>query len=86
MPKYTIKKGYEHLVFSEEGVRRLDDGTIDSDHELTNPHLVAVTATQPSEQTATATVAQPVVTPAAPAPVPAPAAQPQTQTPQEGTK
>ena len=85
MPKYTIKKGYEHVVISQEGVRRIDASTVESDHELINPILTLVveqpvaTVTPP----ATPAVEAPVAPPANPTPVVNP--QPTTQT-QEGVK
>lgn len=78
MPLYEIKKGYENRVFSEEGIERISDTQIRSDHELTSPYLTLIreddqqqmTAERPVESATTAAPAQPIInqTPAAPAP------------------
>lgn len=72
--RYTIKKGHEGAVFSEQGIRRVSPTEIEADHELYNPILSPVEAKKPTDQPS----ADDPVTPAAPAQPPAPASAPVT--------
>jgi hypothetical protein len=83
MPKYTIKKGYEHVVISQEGVRRIDASTVESDHELNSAILTLIPEVAPAPATVTSPVTgTPAETPATPS---QPVNPPPTQT-QEGAK
>jgi hypothetical protein len=82
MPKYKIKEGYEHVVFSQEGVHRISTNEIDSRDILNNPILILIEDKAAPVQPVTPPapiINQPVQAPAAPV---APA---ETQT-QEGAK
>lgn len=62
MYRYQIKKGEEHLKFGGDGVRNIGDGTVESDHELTNPHLKPIN--DAPAQPPAASVSPPSVAPA----------------------
>lgn len=50
--RYQIEKGAEHRDFAEEGVRRISDAALESDHELFSPYLTII-EDKPAEQAST---------------------------------
>lgn len=78
MPKYTVKQGYEHVVFSQEGVRRLSETEVESDRELNSPYLTLV---KEGDQMTAEKPADVQAAPAQPVGVPAPVQPPAEQTP-----
>lgn len=78
--RYTIKKGSEMVIFSEQGIRRISETEVESDHELNSPLLTLVksgeqmTAEKPVPSTAgPSQQVKPPAPATPPAPQPAPA-------------
>lgn len=79
MLRYKVKPGSEHLVIGGDGVRNLDNGIVESDHELTSPYLEEIV--QQAEQAAPVTVQPPAPQAQLPADTKAPSETQMTATP-----
>lgn len=52
MYRYQKKQGEDHRIFSQDGVRNLSNGIVESDHELNSPYLELVQEAEVAPQAA----------------------------------